>query len=657
MRTLTIFIAAFLFAAVSNAAPPAARKPVAKAFAIAPRAAPTLNVGALTLTRCGAGYCGSLERDLDPAGAVPGTIAIAFEYYPPFDPSLPRAGALVATEGGPGYPTTGSRNSYLGLLRPLMQDRSLLLVDNRGTGGSAAIHCPALQRDALYRNATIAACGAQLADRSDLYGSGLAADDLAAVIDALRLGPVDLYGDSYGTFFGQAFAARHPSLVRSLVLDGAYAVIGADPWYPEAPAQAQTAFNQACARSPACQGQPGVSMDRIGTLLAALRARPVSGTAPDGDGTLQPVTADAQGLAYAMLSNASGPVVYRDLDAAARAWQDGDEAPFMRLIAENQTSAYGANGAPRAVDFSAGLFAAVSCADYPQIYDMREPLPARFVGGRRAIADKRRGDPGVFAPFTIDEYLAMPQDYSVVNLCLTWPVPSLAHPPAQPVPPDTPFPALPVLVLSGDLDSLTPPAQGAQAAALFPNARQVIVANSYHVTALGDEDDCASAMVRRFVQTLSPGDTSCASRIPEVRLVPRFATQTSQLAPAQATAGNQGSAEDLQTVAAALLTAGDAIARWWINTDGSGVGLRGGGFTYGFANGSSVYRLDRLKWTNDLEVSGSIVQDWSNNRIDATLVVPGGTLHAHWLDRAPLSMATVTGTLGGRNIAGTVYAP
>ena len=69
---------------------------------------------------------------------------------------------------------------------------------------------------------TAAICAAKLGDRFDLYGSALSADDLSAVITALQLGPVDLYGDSYGTFFAQVFLGRHPDQLRSVVLDSAY---------------------------------------------------------------------------------------------------------------------------------------------------------------------------------------------------------------------------------------------------------------------------------------------------------------------------------------------------------------------------------------------------------------------------------------------------
>lgn len=598
---------------------------------------------------------GTLERALDPSGAVPGTLAIAYEFYPQSDSSRPNEGSIVAVEGGPGYPSTGTRASYLTLFKPLLAARHLLLVDNRGTGRSAAVRCPALQRDPFYTPANVAACGDRLGASAALYGSGLAADDLAAVLDALKIDRIDLYGDSYGTFFAQTFAGRHPQRLRSVVLDAAYAVIGADPWYPEAAPQAQTAFDAACARTPACAALPGSSMDRITALLRDLREHPVTGTSADGDGNPQTATADARGLAYVMFSNASGPVVYRELDAAARAWSAGDTAPLLRLVAENQTSAISNNGGNSARLFSAGLFTAVSCADYTQIYRMTDPPAQRAQQAAAAIAAKKIEQPEVYAPFSIDEFLSMPQDYSVVQLCQPWPVPSPAWPPGQPVPPGAAFTAAPVLVLSGELDSLTPPAQGAQAAALFPHARQVLVRNSFHVTALGDADQCASKLVRQFVSTLSPGDTACAEAVPAYRGLPKFARLSNELSPASPGQGNQGTTADLQAAAAALFAAGDALARWWVNFDGDGVGLRGGSFAYTTLAGSTRFTLDGLRWTDDVPVSGRV--DWSAEGVQARLTLPGGQLQAHWPDRVAGAVARITGTLNGRRIVATMTAP
>ena len=53
--------------------------------------------------------------------------------------------------------------------------------------------------------------------RSDI-GMDLLTDDVAALIAALNLGPVHYCGLSMGGFVGMRLAARHPDLVRSLIL-------------------------------------------------------------------------------------------------------------------------------------------------------------------------------------------------------------------------------------------------------------------------------------------------------------------------------------------------------------------------------------------------------------------------------------------------------
>jgi len=618
--------------------------------------------GPLGLHRCGDGWCGRLTRPLDPAGDVPGTIAITFTLIPQRDPARPNAGTIVAAEGGPGYSTQGSRYDYAALFEPLLDDRHLLLMDNRGTGASGTLRCRALQRDPLYAADDVEACGRQLGPEAALFGSALAADDLAALLDALELGPVDLYGDSYGTFFGQVFAGRHPARLRRMVLDGAFAARGGDPWYPEATAQANAGFDAVCARNPVCAARGGTSSARIAALLASLRTAPASGMAPDGDGRRRQVTADARALAFVMLSNASGPVVYRDLDAAARAWSGGDHAPFLRLVAENETGSASAGSRTTSRQFSSALFVAVSCADYPQIFDATLPASERAAGADAAIQAKQRDEPDVYAPFTIDEMLSVPQDYSVVRLCVPWPTPPLAHPPGQPVPPEADFPAIPVLVLSGELDSLTPVAQAERAAALFPSARSLLVRNSFHVTALGDLDGCASELVRRFLATGDAGDTSCVDRVPDYRLVPDFARRAADLPPMTPALGHEGDEADLRRMHAGLQTVADVVARWWVNYDGSGAGLRGGRFRVTSTADGARFRLRGVRWTEDLEVSGKIEWRIATDDVQAELVLRGaglgaGTLHVEWSGRAPGVSARASGRFDDRAVAATSPAP
>ncbi|HYL27545.1 MAG TPA: hypothetical protein VEW74_06890, partial [Candidatus Nitrosotalea sp.] len=78
---------------------------------------------------------------LDPAGQVSGSLDIAIAWLPHSTRSERSAGTIVAVEGGPGYPSIGSRSLYRGLYAPILTKRDLLLVDNRGTGESNAIVC------------------------------------------------------------------------------------------------------------------------------------------------------------------------------------------------------------------------------------------------------------------------------------------------------------------------------------------------------------------------------------------------------------------------------------------------------------------------------------------------------------------------------------
>jgi pimeloyl-ACP methyl ester carboxylesterase len=566
-------------------------------------------------------------------------------------------------EGGPGYPSTLSRDGYLDLFAPLRDRRDMLLVDQRGTGKSGALDCPLLQRESTALGPGIRDCGAQLGNRAYLYGSALAADDLAAILDALGIAIIDLYGDSYGTFLSQTFAGRHPDRLRSVVLDSAYPPVGQSPWYPEIGTTARFAFNAACERSATCRNRPGSSMARIAQLAEELRAHPFVGDAFDGDGTKRRTRADATNLDYLMVSNGTTSVVYRELDAAARAYlENQNSAPLLRLMAENRFASQSGGSEPP--EYSEALFLSVSCSDYPQIYDMRLPLDARRIQRNQSVLAQQQRWPNVYAPFTISEFAAMPLDTSVLNLCLEWPTPAIsAYPPGHPLPPHARFTDAPVLVLSGDLDSLTPALQAKHSAELFAHSQQVIVQNSFHVTAVGDEDNCASRLVQRFLRELDPGDTSCAQNAAEVHLVPQFVENAADVDPASALPGNTGTDADLRLAAAAAYTVGDALARWWVNYSGFGVGLRGGTFSYRSPSNLTFFTLDHLRWVNDLAVSGNVA--WHYNYpggVTATATLSGnagqlGRLTMTWQSRAPNAQANIIGTLLGRRIVATMYAP
>jgi pimeloyl-ACP methyl ester carboxylesterase len=638
----------------------------ADASSAATHAPATIQLGAYTLYHCSDvdAYCGEFDRALDPSGEVPGRISIHIEFYP-------HTGAhaigptLVAAEGGPGYPATLSRDDYLALFEPLRAVRDVLLMDNRGTGLSGAIDCRELQTAASWTIAGVAACGRSLGIRAPLYGTAFASDDLAAILQALRIPSIDLYGDSYGTYFAQVFALRHARMLHRLVLDGAYPLDGPDyAWYPSYAPAMRAKFDLACARSAPCAALPGTSIDHILPALKLLRADPFSAEARDGDGRDRTFVADAAQLAIVMFGSAPAAATVRELDAAARAFVAGDRIPLLRLMAETITAVDSRDPTADARKWSAGLAAAVMCHDPPQIYDMRLAPEARAADRDRAIAERERAAPDTYAPFTIDEYRAMPLDYSFLDQCVGWPVASPTHPAGQVGAGDTAYPDVPALIVSGELDNITTLADGAAAARHFKHGRQLVIANSFHVNALPRaRSTCGATLVRRFLANASIGVADCAAAVPPLRLVARFARRIGELPPVTALAGNQADAATLSLAQAALQTLGDVLARIPQNSTGSGKGLRGGSFLI-VAHGRNMHvSLYQVRWTEDVSVSGAIERaPGPDGTVSARLQVTdvdgdSGELRIVWREGRADALATISGRIGAATVAAAAPAP
>lgn len=626
--------------------------------------AATLTVGALRLHTCArvAAFCGDLRRPLDPSGAIPGRISIHFEFYP-HTAAGPALGTLVATEGGPGYPATLSRDDYLALFAPLRAHRDVLLMDNRGTGRSGALDCAALQTAPRWTIAGVAACGRTLGPRAALYGTAFATDDLAAILAALHIRRIDLYGDSYGTYFEQVFALRHPGVLRSIVLDGAYPLNGPRyAWYPNYAPAMRAKFNLACQRDPACARLPGNSIAHILPALRELRAAPFTATALDADGRRRRFTADTSKLAIVMFAGSPALASVRETDAAARAFAAGDRAPLLRLMAETLSGVDSRDPSDAPAKWSAGLAAAVLCHDPPQIFDMRLAPAARLQARDLAIARFARAYPRAYAPFTINEYRGMPLDYSFLDECVGWPVAPAADPAGVLAPPGARYPQVPALIISADLDNMTTVADGAAVAHEFPRGRQIVLANSFHVNALPRaRSGCAARIVRHFILTHHLGDTACTARVPAIRLVPRFARESAGLSPASALPGNQAGERALRVARAVVMTVGDVVVRVGENTSGRGPGLRGGRFE--IAAGGHGATLRKVRWTDDVAVSG--VARWPAGRhgaVRARVSVRGphgmrGSLLIRWPRYPAAALARIAGTLGGKLLRATTPAP
>ena len=553
---------------------------VAAAAARSPAGPPaSLRVGSQVLTRCAtspASYCGTLRVPLDWQNTSDPDISVCYRWYPATD-GHPE-GTVLPVEGGPGYPSILSvAQGYRPMYGPLLRHFNMLAIDLRGTGCSTVLDCPALQDysgppGSLTLAAITGTCADALNKRwrapgggyvhaSDLFTSAPAAADVAAVIRALGVPRVDLYGDSYGSWFAQVFAARYPALIRSLTLDSTYQVQGLDPWYRSTIATMPGDFDMVCAQTPACAAAGGTSWPRIEALAHALASAPVSGTVPGPDGSPVHVSMGVVGLVNLVSDSAEDPAIYAALDAAARALLDGHQAaPLLRLYASRLAIDEAYFGVP--VDtYSVELYMAVSCLDYPQLYPMSASPQARLTDLK---ADEATLPANTFAPFTTAQWLAMDQNTENYTACLDWPRPAIAQPPIPQPPPFLPS-RMPVLILGGSLDTWTPPAGVPEVQAeIGGDNRFVEFANETHVVGEGDPYGCASSIIQAFVTDPAalPGlNVSCAAAVPSVRAVGAFASSLSTVTPLRLRSGSI-SAATLKLAAASVLTAGDAWSRY-----------------------------------------------------------------------------------------------
>jgi pimeloyl-ACP methyl ester carboxylesterase len=643
-------------------------------------------IGGVDVRRCAPAsraLCGSIRVPLDYSTAASPRIRIGFRWLPaagkPGTGKSGASGTVLAVEGGPGYSSTGSGSLYRAMLGPLLATRNLLLVNLRGTGNSTPVRCAGLEHAGPHQygshfNQLVAACGTQLnhtwryrgggswVHASDLFNTANSARDVAGLLRALRIGRVDLYGDSYGSWFSQAFASRYPGLLRSLTLDSTYQVLGLDPWYTTTVVTARRAFDQACNRSAACAAATrGRAWDRIAQLERRLARAPVSGETTTADGIRGHVTVTALTLVNLVNNAGFDPVVYQDLDAAGRALlRHRDAAPLLRLAA--LSVGFDDTNEPL-TGFSDGLYFAVACTDYVQLFS-RDAPPA--VRARQYRAALRREPRGTFAPFSVIQWTQLDQYTEAYSACLHWPAPEHANPPITRHPPLLPA-RLPALILSGGFDSLTPRLDGATLVArqLGRSARLVTLANLTHVTEQDSNSACAAAIYRRFVaepRNLARQDTSCARRVAPIHAVGSYPARLGAATAATAAPGNRAGRTALRAVTVALASAGDEISRWPLISDDVDRGVRGGRVKFSGGNTLRI-RLEGVRWVTNATVSGSAWWNQTSQRVVARLTVRpdhGAVVRitARWRVFArPGTPAVISGSSGRAHLAATASAP
>ena len=219
-------------------------------------------------------------------------------------------------------------------------------------------------------------------------------------------------------------------------------------------------------------------------------------------------------------------------------------------------------------------------------------------------------------------------------------------------------------MLNGEFDVTTPLVNASDAAAAWPNATFVPVANEIHIAALYDYERCASRLVRRFVRTHTRGDTSCASQTPTINVVESFPspspTPPTRTPPVPAVASTPA---DRRVAWVVVETVADAFNRWWNVTGAGGVGLRGGTFEvrgpYLAEARPLVLTLRDARFVHDAAVDGRVVWTRRSGSLRGVLRVrtPRGpaTLRLRASSTGPARPGLLSGSIAGRPVR--VFVP
>jgi pimeloyl-ACP methyl ester carboxylesterase len=601
----------------------------------------------------GASLCGYVNVPLNRELPSQGTIPIYFELYL-HSASGPAQSAILGNFGGPGVTTTGLRGYFLYIFGPNLDVHDLLLIDDRGRGLSGTIDCQNLQYGYAAFDPALAECAAQLGNADSRYGTGDIAMDTDAVRAALGYEKIDYYGGSYGGADVTAYATRFGEHLRSIVLDAPFGTPAAD----EAKFALEQYRTQAdgpttswqCQRSPLCSADHPFPEIELNLLIWAVRLNPVKGSAYDANGNLKQVQVDESALLNFVLDNPTGNFTSTgEVFAAASSLLQGDSLPLLRLGAEGYFPVdYANNGDP--TYFSLGAELATACVDAQEPWIWSDPVTERAGQFADAVSDLPTW---YFAPFSKPVATGLIYDFFGRD-CLNWQKPTLSSPIA---PPYAMYPLAPALVLTGDLDRRVPHAEVSKVAALFPNSTLVSVENAGHETVLWTQ--CADNLASEFVETAQVPDTSCAST-PEIvwPAVGRFPELAKGARPADIDPAGQNEigVEERKVVTVAVATATDALQRSIIGS-GTGVGLRGGTFSTNYSGPVWVTNLNNCAFASDVIVNGTVTWAYEGSfTADLTVSGPGTaggslTVTGTWEAPVPVGNFSVTGTLGGKQVA------
>lgn len=442
---------------------------------------PCLVHGEVPVTAEVAGLCGTLLVPEDRSNPDGRRLSLRVAVVPALA-AVARPDPLFAIAGGPGDAATQFFAWLPGLFAGVHATRDIVLVDQRGTGGSNALTLPpapdtsglsgaqAQARLAVWMHDALAALDAD----PRFYTSTVAADDLDDVRAALGYDRIDLYGTSYGGTLAQYYLRQHPDHVRVAVLDGSTPL--------DVPVLERLAAN---------------SQHALDLLLARCAADAACHAAfPDLAGewsTLVELLAD--GITTNVVNPETGDHAAADLPTVGPSLHNA-------LLTESSAAPI-----PLAIHLAFG-------GDWTRSGELVPPVPTGV--DTRLMADMilcteawARFDPAEVARAGAGSY-ALPAELAkamrMATLCRLLPKGVASADEASAV-----RTTLPVLWITGDGDPQDPPANLLGVPAQEPNARIVVMPAQEHVVGhLG----CGPSVIAVFIDagTANGLDTSCVAQ-------------------------------------------------------------------------------------------------------------------------------------------------
>lgn len=452
-------------------------------------ATPQMQRGRMQLKPCGRAelpgeaLCGKYEVFEDRRAQSGRRIALNIMLLPALS-EKPAPDPLFYLAGGPG----GAATSYAGasFMTRLRRTRDVVLVDQRGTGSSNPLRCnlygdPKDMRGYFtdyYSEEALRACRARLEMSADLtlYSTTIAMDDLDEVRAALGYERINLYGGSYGTTAALSYLRQYPKRVRALALFGVAPPDFKIPLpFAKGVQHAMERLMEDCAADNICQRAFPNLRAEFTAVLAKLDKGPVDVTAmnvltkqPQQLKLSRPAFVDIiRMLLYFPPTISALPLMIHK--AAA-----GDFGPIVSVAFQviNQLER----------QIARGMQLSVICAEDVPFISEQEMA--------RASAGTFYGDTRVRA---------------YIKACANWPKSTVSQSYATPVKSDAP-----VLLVSGEVDPVTPPWVAASAARHLPNSRHLLIRNGSHYSY-----ECAENLVAEFIErgTAQGLDASCLEQI------------------------------------------------------------------------------------------------------------------------------------------------